>query len=266
MSMVPTSTGDPAPSLADIAATLRTAGCVFAEQEAQLLADSAPTPRALRDMLAQRSAGWPLEHVVGWAGFCELRIAVGPGVFVPRLRSELLARQAAALTPPGSIVIDLACGSGALGVAIAALAGDIELHACDIDPVAVTCARRNVEPAGGRVYAGDLYEPLPAGLRGRVVTVVANVPYVPTDHLELMPAEARDHEPRIALDGGPDGLDVLRRAAAGARDWLRSGGHLLIETSTAQATAASENFAAAGLTPAVRTEPDSGATIVVGRC
>ena len=262
---MPTSTCDPAPGLAAIAARLRAAGCVFAEEEAQLLVESAQTPQALRDMIAQRAAGLPLEHVVGWAGFCELRIAVGPGVFVPRRRSELLARQAAALTPPGSIVVDLACGSGALGVAIAALVPDTELHACDIDPVAVTCARRNVEPAGGHVYAGDLYEALPARLRGRVTTIAANVPYVPTGQLTLMPAEARDHEPLVALDGGQDGLDVARRAAAGAGDWLRPGGHLLIETSMAQAATAAGAIAAAGLAPTVTSEPDLGATIVIGR-
>ena len=221
---MPTPARDPAPGLAAIAASLRAAGCVFAEEEARLLAESARTPQELRAMIARRAAGLPLEHVVGWAGFCELRIAVGPGVFVPRRRSELLARQAAALTPPGSIVVDLACGSGALGVAIAALAADIELHACDIDPVAVACARRNVEPAGGHVYAGDLYEPLPAALRGRVATIAANVPYVPTEQLALMPAEARDHEPlarprrrRRRARPAPPGSCGRRRLAAARR-------------------------------------------------
>ncbi len=265
---MPTSTGDPelaGPGLAAIAARLRAAGCVFAEEEALLLVESARSPRELPAMIARRAAGEPLEHVVGWAGFCELRIAVGPGVFVPRRRSELLAREAAALTPAGSVVIDLACGAGTLGVAIAALAGDIELHACDIDPVAVTCARRNVEPVGGHVYQGDLYQPLPARLGGQVTTIAANVPYVPTDQLALMPAEARDHEPVVALDGGQDGLDVLRLAAAGAGDWLRPGGHLLIEASMAQAAAASEAFAAAGLEPTSRNDPALGATIIIGR-
>lgn len=260
-----TSWFDPAPGLAAIAATLRAAGCVFAEEEALVLAESARTPQELSTMTAQRAAGQPLEHVVGWAGFCGLRIAVGPGVFVPRRRSELLARQTAALTPPGSIVVDLACGSGAVGLAIATLVPDTELHACDIDPVAVACARRNVEPTGGRVYTGDLYEPLPSALRGRVTAIAANVPYVPTDQLALMPAEARDYEPAIALDGGTDGLHVLRRAAAGAGGWLRPGGHLLIETSLAQAAAATEAFAAAGLAPAKASDQDLGAAIVIGR-
>lgn len=256
---------DPALGLPAIAARLRASGCVFAEDEARLLVESARTPEALRAMIGQRVTGLPLEHVVGWADFCGLRIAVDPGVFVPRHRSELLVRRAAALTAPGSIIVDLACGSGAIGVAIAARAGEVELHATDIEPAAVACARRNVEPSGGHVYAGDLYEPLPVRLRGQVGVVAANVPYVPTKAVPLMPAEARLHEPLIALDGGPDGLDVLRRAARGAGDWLAPGGHLLIETSADQARTAVEIFAAAGLAPCVASDANLGATLVIGR-
>ncbi|MYR62648.1 putative protein N(5)-glutamine methyltransferase, partial [Streptomyces sp. SID625] len=98
--------------------------------------------------------------------------------------------------------------------------GPVELHAADIDPAAVRCARRNIAPAGGRVHHGDLYAALPADLRGRVDVLAANVPYVPTGEVPLLPSEARDHEPPAALDGGADGLDVLRRVAAGAPDWL----------------------------------------------
>ena len=96
-------------------------------------------------------------------------------------------------------------------------AGRAELHAADIDPAAVRCARRNLAAAGGQVYQGDLYAPLPAGLRGRVDILLANVPYVPTGEVALLPPEARDHEARVALDGGADGLEVLRRVAGGRR-------------------------------------------------
>src|SRR6266852_7132953 len=102
-----TPTGDQGLSLSAIASALRAAGCVFAEAEAEVLAAAAPTADALRAMLEQRAAGLPLEHVVGWAEFCGLRVAVDPGVFVPRRRSELLVRQAAQLCWPGGIVIDL---------------------------------------------------------------------------------------------------------------------------------------------------------------
>lgn len=246
---------------------LRAAGCVFAEDEARILTEAAQTPGALRDMVDRRVAGLPLEHIVGWAGFCGLRIAIEPGVFVPRPRSELLVRLAADLAAPGSAVVDLACGSGAIGAAIAASAASagVELHACDIDQAAVRCARRNLAAAGGQVHAGDLYAALPAALRGRVSVIAANVPYVPSEAVVLMPAEARMHEPPLALDGGDDGLDVLRRAVAGAREWLAPGGHLLIETSRGQAAAAAAEFAAAGLTAQVATDEELGATVIVGQ-
>ena len=195
-------------------------------------------------MVERRAAGLPLEHVLGWAEFCGLRIAVEPGVFVPRPRSEFLVEQAAALARPGAVVVDLCCGSGALGVALAAAVDGVELHAADLDPTAVGCARRNVT---GHVYQGDLYAPLPESLRGRVDILLANVPYVPTESIALMPSEARLHEPRLALDGGGDGLDVLRRVADGAPEWLAAGGSLLVETSEDQAPQALEAFARAGL-------------------
>jgi release factor glutamine methyltransferase len=261
----PTPAADSDLSLAAITGRLRAAGCVFAEQEAAILTDSAPTPDALRFMIGQRAGGLPLEHVVGWASFCGLRVAVDHGVFVPRRRSELLVRLAARLAASCSVVVDLACGCGAIGAAIAALVSGVELHACDIDQAAVRCARRNLEPLGGRVYQGDLYQPLPDSLRHRVAVIAANVPYVPTDEVVLMPAEARVHEPVAALDGGRDGLDVLRRAAAGAAEWLAPGGHLLVEASARQAAIAAKVVAAAGLEPAVATDEDLGATVVVGR-
>src|SRR5262249_59252436 len=139
-----------------------------------------------------------LEHVLGWADFCGLRIAVDPGVFVPRRRTEFLVRQAVAIASPRPVVVDLCCGSGAVGAALAAVLDGAELHAADIDPAALRSPRRNIAPAGGHVYAGDLFEPLPAALRGRVGILAANLPYVPTAHVGLLPAEARLYEPRGA--------------------------------------------------------------------
>ncbi|NJC68566.1 putative protein N(5)-glutamine methyltransferase [Planosporangium thailandense] len=260
-----TSRSTPAPSPAAIVDRLRAAGCVFAEDEAQLLIDAATTPATLLSLVEQRVAGLPLEHIVGWAGFCGLRIAVDPGVFVPRQRTELLVRRAAALAGPGSVVVDLACGSGAVGVAVATLVGDVDLYAVDIEPAAVACARRNLAAFDGHVYAGDLYAPLPARLRGRVDVLVANVPYVPTGAVALLPPEARLHEPLVALDGGGDGLDVLRRVAAGARDWLATGGHLLSEVGADQVDAAVDTLSAAGLTPSVASDDELAATVVIGR-
>jgi release factor glutamine methyltransferase len=261
---------------------LRAAGCVFAEDEAQLLISAARTPAALAAMVERRAAGPPLEHVLGWAEFCGLRIAVDPGVFVPRRRTEFLVRRAAALArraaaptgpdptgpdPTGQravVVVDLCCGSGAVGAALAAALGQVELHAADIDPAAVRCARRNVAAAGGQVYQGDLYRPLPARLRGRVDILAANVPYVPSGDVGLLPPEARAHEPRVALDGGADGLDVLRRVAAGAPHWLAPGGHLLVETSERQAPRAAEAVGRDGLIPRIARSVRLNATVVIG--
>jgi release factor glutamine methyltransferase len=242
-----------------LVARLRAAGCVFAEDEARLLLDAARTPAELAEMVERRAAGQPLEHVVGWAEFCGLRIAVEPGVFVPRRRTEFLVHQAAALARPGAVVVDLCCGSGAIGAAL----GAVELHAVDIDPAAVRCARRNLPT--GRVYEGDLYEPLPAALRGGVEVLVANVPYVPSGDVGLLPAEARLHEARLALDGGLDGLDLLRRVAAEAPRWLAPGGHLLTETGQHQAPLAAAILSGAGLTPTVTASPELNATVVIGR-
>ncbi len=252
------------PAPPSIVARLRAAGCVFAEDEARLLVSAARTPAELDDMVDRRARGLPLEHVVGWAEFCGLRLAVDPGVFVPRPRTGFLVRQAAALARPGAVVVDLCCGSGAMGAALAAIAGPVELHAVDVDPAAVRCARRNLAPAGGRVYEGDLYAALPAALRGRVDVLVASPPYVPTGAIGLLPPEAREHEPQVALDGGADGLDVVRRVVAGADLWLAPGGHLLVETSESQAEETAQAVARAGLTARLTHDEELDATAVIG--
>jgi release factor glutamine methyltransferase len=138
-----------------------------------------------------------------------------------------------------------------------------EVHAADIDPAAVRCARRNLGPAGGRVYQGDLFGALPGGLRGRVGILLANVPYVPTSEVGLLPPEAREHEARVALDGGPDGLGVLRQVASGASAWLAPGGHLLSEISERQVAAATGAATRAGLTARVSASPEHGATVLI---
>lgn len=245
-----------------IVAALRAAGCVYAEEEAELLIEAAESSAGLDALVARRAAGEPLEYVVGWAAFAGLRIAVSPGVFVPRRRTEALVREAATLLTPDSVVVDLCCGSGAIAAALAA-AGAREVYAADLDPLAVACARANLASYEAVVHEADLYDALPETLAGRVDVLAANVPYVPTDEIALMPPEARDHEPRATLDGGADGLDLLRRVAADAPRWLAPGGTLLSETSARQASAALEILAAAGLTPRLVTDDDLGATVVV---
>lgn len=289
------------PSTDAVVAQLRAAGCVFAEDEARLLTGAAGTPDGLAVLVGRRVAGEPLEHLLGWAEFCGLRIAVDPGVFVPRRRTELLVREALALLPdaapadagllvpgvpvvpggrggpvvPGGpivqgvagapVVVDLCCGSGAVGAAVLEAAPHVSLVAADLDSSAVRCAHRNVVPRGGRVVAGDLYGALPASLRGHIDVLVANAPYVPTDAIALMPSEARAHEAPVALDGGPDGLMVLRRVLDGAPAWLRPGGHVVVESSARQAAALADAVTAAGMVPRVVRSAELDATAVVGR-
>ena len=269
---------------------LRSAGCVFAEDEAAVLTAAADDPEHLTRLLQRRLGGEPLEQVVGWARFCDLRIGVGPGVFVPRRRTEFLVHRAVQLVDglaagrpvPVLTVVELCCGSGAIGLALADVTSRsatkrprrVEWHGVDLDPVAVRCAEDNLAAVSaalpprfldGRIYQGDLFESLPPRLPGHVDLLLANTPYVPTAELHLLPAEARLHEPRHALDGGPDGLDLLRRIASAATDWLVSGGHLLIEISDRQAPAATEAFTAAGLVPGLISGADQQATVVSGR-
>ncbi|MFJ4616707.1 putative protein N(5)-glutamine methyltransferase [Streptomyces sp. NPDC088812] len=252
------------PSRDAVVGALRAAGCVFAEDEAELILAAARTPEGLAGLVERRVTGLPLELVVGWAEFHGLSIAVEPGVFVPRRRTEFLVAQALAGAPHARVVVDLCCGSGAVGAALASALGAVELHAADIDPAAVRCARRNVADVGGHVHVGDLFEALPTTLRGRVDILAANVPYVPTGEVALLPAEARDHEPLTALDGGADGLDVLRRVAADAGEWLAPGGSLLVETSERQAAAAVESFRRGGLTTRLAVDEELYAHVVIG--
>jgi release factor glutamine methyltransferase len=276
---------------------------VFAEEEAAVIVEAAGGDGGeLERLVRERVSGRPLEHLVGWAAFAGLRVVVEAGVFVPRRRTDLLVREAVREAPDGAVVVDLCCGSGAIGAAIAAYGegrirlttdadgdtvfeavpagergrggfeavdgdgeggwGGFEVVAADVDGDAVASARRNL--GAGRVFQGDLFGALPVGLRGRVDVLVVNAPYVPSAAIATMPAEARLYEAGIALDGGGDGLDVQRRIVAGAREWLSPGGRLLIETSEDQAPLTAALFEAAGLAPRVVRDESLDATVVVG--
>lgn len=271
--MIGASTGGADPVRPDVVARLRAAACVYAEDEAALLVAEARSDRELDDLITRRAAGAPLEHVLGWASFCGLRVAVTPGVFVPRTRTEVLAERAvrcaerARTVGERPVVVDLCCGTGALGLVVATRVPGVELHAADVDPAAVACAMGNlagVAGAGGQVHEGDLDAPLPSRLRGRVDVLVANVPYVPTAAIATLPAEARLHETAVALDGGNDGLDVVRRVAAAAPAWLAPGGTVLVEAETIQAARAARAFADHGLDPEVVTSDELEVAVVLG--
>jgi release factor glutamine methyltransferase len=250
--------------LDEIATRLRAAGCVFAEDEAELLIDEADSADELEAMVARRVGGEPLEYVLGWAEFCGLRIIVQPGVFVPRRRTEVLVTEAGRLARPGAIVVDLCCGAGAIGAALLATCEGIDLHAADIDPAAVACAQLNLEPDGGHVFEGDLFAALPAELKGRVDIVVVNAPYVPTDAIAMMPPEAREYEGNVALDGGADGVDIHRRVGLEAAEWVASDGYVLIETSQQQAPLTIAALEAGGFVAWIERDEEVDGTAVIG--
>jgi len=247
---------------ASLVARLRAAGCVFAEEEAALLLAAAAAPDELDALVARRVAGEPLETILGWVEFDDLRLSVAPQVFVPRRRSELLAHEVVRRAGQGAIVVELCAGVAAIAAAVRSQRPDLDVFAAELDPAAVQCARANLGP--DRVFRGDLYAALPEGLRGRTEVIVANAPYVPTDEIELMPREAREHEPLVALDGGADGLDVHRRILAGLGDWLAPRGQVLIEVSPAQAPVLAALLADAGLGAEILRDDDLDATAVRG--
>ena len=249
-----------------VVARLRAAGCVWAEDEAALLEGAATSPGELDGLVARRVAGEPLETVLGWVDFLGRRLAVAPGVFVPRRRTELLARLAvrrAQVAPPRDgvpVVVEMCCGVAPVAASLEGTRA--EVHGSDVSATAIGCARSNAPSA--ELHLGDLYDALPARLLGRVAVLAANAPYVPTGRVADMPREARDHEPWAALDGGPDGVDLHRRLAADAARWLAPGGALLIETSPAQAGLTTGAMAATGLLPEVETDDELGACVAVG--
>lgn len=255
---------------------LRAAGCVFAEDEAALLRECARSDGELDELVRQRTDGTPLEYLLGWVEFRSIRVGLRPGVFVPRQRTAFLVDEALRLaqdtthTRDTMTVVDMCCGSGALAAAFAAeyrSNGEhdrIDLVACDIDTVAADCARANLDRYGAQVYQGDLFELLPDRLNGEIDLLLANTPYVPSTAIAQLPPEARLHEPLTALDGGPDGLDIFRRIAAEARNWLRPGGHLLIEIGEEQADTAVAVLTEHGLDPRVASSAKFYATVAIG--
>ncbi len=245
-----------------LVARLRAAGCVFAEDEAALLEAEPVSEQEREAMVVRRVAGEPLELILGWAEFCGLRIRVAPGVFVPRQRSALMVELAVRATSWGTSrrVLDLGCGTGALGAAVAARVPDAEIWATDIDPAAVACAQTNLPP--DRVLLGDLYAPLPHGLELDVI--VANAPYVPSEEIRNMPPEARDHEHHVALDGGADGLDIQRRVIEQAPKRLAPGGVLVIEAGQEQAPVTASLMREQGLVAEIHHDEELYATAVTG--
>jgi release factor glutamine methyltransferase len=232
-----------------LVARLRAAGSVFAEEEASLLLAS---PDYSEDLVQRRIDGEPLEYVLGWAAFAGARFAIEPGVFIPRHRTEFLVDSAISMAPVSPVILDVCCGTGALGLTVLAATGG-SLLATDIDPVAVRCAARN----GATAIVADLFDGIPDSLRGSIDVLIANTPYVPTAAIALLPREFREHEDARSLDGGHDGLELQRRVAAEASTWLAVGGRVWVEASDEQAPVSAALFTAAGLDARVLTDEDA---------
>ena len=211
------------PALAAVAGRLAAAGCIGATEEAAALLAAAPDAPTLEAWVRRREQGEPLTWITGTIVFCGQPLHIAPGVYVPRNQSEGLARRAAALLPDHGRAIDLCTGIGAIAAHLMAQVPTAAVVATDIDLHAATVARRNGVPTA----VADLAAPVRHDGAFDVVTAVA--PYVPTDELRLLPADAQRHEPVRALDGGADGLDVVRRVVVAARHRLRPGGWLLVE-------------------------------------
>jgi release factor glutamine methyltransferase len=211
---------------------LTEAGCIAASEEAdELIQAAAGDPDVLDDLVSRRTDGEPIAWLTGAVTFCGIRLFVAPGVYVPRWQTEPLARRAAALLPSAGVAADLCTGVGAIAAVLAAAVPTAKVLATELDENAVRCARRN----GIEVFEGFLDDPLPREFEHRVDVMTAVVPYVPTDSLRLLPRDVQAFEPRLALDGGVDGTDLLVEVARRSAGWLRPGGWLLLELGGDQA-------------------------------
>ncbi|HYZ13612.1 MAG TPA: HemK/PrmC family methyltransferase [Actinomycetota bacterium] len=239
-------------SRARVVDSLSRGGFVSPDAEADvLIAAAGEGVGPLDELVRRRLGGEPLAWITGSVRFCGARIRVRPGVFVPRPHTETLAIRASALLPDDGNCVDLCTGSGAVAVVVMAAHPGGNVVGTDIDPVAVACAREN----GVDARLGDLDEPLPHSLHGRVDVMTAVVPYVPTEALHLLPRDVLAHEPRRALDGGDGGTAMLGRAAEAAARLVRPGGSVLLELGGTQADPVSARLRAPGF-EAIRVHRD----------
>ncbi|MBI5309951.1 MAG: peptide chain release factor N(5)-glutamine methyltransferase [Actinobacteria bacterium] len=217
---------------ASVTQSLAEAGCIAAHDEAEeLLRAAAGDPDLLEDLVSRRTNGEPIAWLTGTVTFCDVELFVAPDVYVPRWQTQALARRAAALLPPAGVAIDLCTGAGAIAAVLNAAVPAARVLATDLDRNAVRCARQN----GVEAFEGFLDDPLPREFEHRVDVLTAVVPYVPTGSLGLLPRDVQAFEPRIALDGGIDGTDLLAEVVRRSTRWLKPDGWLLLELGGDQA-------------------------------
>jgi release factor glutamine methyltransferase len=215
------------------------------------------------DLVGQRASRVPLQHLTGVAGFRRLELSVGPGVFVPRPETEVLAGWAIEALRGTStpLVVDLCAGSGAVALALAQEMSGARVHAVEVDPQALAWAERNVaaRAAAGdppvTLHRGDVTDPaLLADLAGAVDLVTANPPYIPAG--ATVEPEVAEHDPPAALWGGPDGLDVVRAVERAAARLLRPGGLVAVEHADLQGETVPALFTRTGRWAGVADQPD----------
>ncbi|MFN8019235.1 MAG: methyltransferase domain-containing protein [Acidimicrobiales bacterium] len=199
------------------------------DEAAELIAAADGDATRLDALVARRLAGEPLAWITGTTSFAGLDVSVAPGVYVPRPQTELLARAAADRLPPEGLACDACCGSGAIALALLAAHPGATVLGLDLDERAVACARAN----GVDAHRSDLLAALPQALHGRLDVVVASVPYVPTDHLALLPRDTLAFEASW-LTVGPTALDLLRRRDGGGRCPATSGWLVVSSAATRQ--------------------------------
>ncbi|NYI46772.1 release factor glutamine methyltransferase [Nocardioides aromaticivorans] len=228
-----------------------------------LLVDAVEEPQRRRydDLVARRAAREPLQHLTGSAAFRHVEVAVGPGVFVPRPETELLAGwaidRAREVVAAGEVpvVVDLCTGSGVIARSIADEVPEARVHAVELDPGAHAWAERNLAGTGVDLRLGDLATTFDE-LAGQVHVLVSNPPYVPLEAWESVAVEARDHDPHLALFSGDDGLDAIRVIAVRGLLLLRPGGVVGVEHADAQGEAAPAVFSQDGRWEEVRDHRD----------
>jgi release factor glutamine methyltransferase len=210
------------------------------------------------ELVLRRAAREPLQHLTGSAAFRHVELQVGPGVFLPRPETELLAGWAierAVAAGPGAVVVDLCCGSGAIALSVADEAPRAEVHAVELDPSAHAWAERNLAATSVELQLGDMADAFPE-LDSGVDVVVCNPPYIPLEAWASVAPEARDHDPALALWSGEDGLDAIRVLESTAARLLRPGGWVGSEHADAQGESAAQVFVQSGRWTEVRDHPD----------
>jgi len=209
-----------------------------------------------RDLVRRRAGGEPLQQILGETEFYSRTFKVESGVFIPRPETERLIEACTEILAPGDrnlvapLAVEVGCGTGIIGITLALELPRLTVHATDVNPLAVDLAARNAHLLGCDVrmsfHQGNRLAPVPAHLKGTVDLLVSNPPYIPTDEIPDLSAEVADHDPREALDGGQDGLNVYRALASEMEDWVRPGGHVAVEIGFDQGPQVVEIFAASG--------------------